>query len=312
VLTCHNLAYHGWTERLDAWQLDLPDTVGDAWGVDLLRETIGVVDLVNTVSPTFARESLTPELGLGLDVALRARGGRYVGILNGIDTRLWDPATDASLAAPYAADDLAGKAACRSDLCARHELDPGGPVLGVIGRLDPQKGFDLIAEAAPRLLADGARLIVLGTGDPALVATLAAQATANPARITVLDRFDRDEARRIYAGADLFLMPSRFEPCGQGQMIAMRYGTPPVVRATGGLADTVVDADADPTAGTGFVFEPAEPDALADAVARACVAWADVPRFAGIVARGMARDDGWAVPARAYERAYEDAIASSR
>ena len=158
VLTCHNLAYHGWTPRAEAWQLDLPDSIGDAWGVDVLRETVGVADIVNTVSPTYARESLTPELGLGLDAALRARGDRYGGIINGIDTELWDPATDAALAATFSAADLAGKAACRDDLCARHGLDPDGPILGVIGRLDPQKGFDLIAEATPRLLADGARL----------------------------------------------------------------------------------------------------------------------------------------------------------
>jgi starch synthase len=314
VLTCHNLAYHGWTPRADAWQLDLPAAVGDAWGVDVLRETVARADIVSTVSPTFARESLSPALGLGMDEVLRARGDRYVGITNGIDTALWDPASDPSLVAPYDADDLAGKARCRADLCARLGLDPEGPILGVVGRLDPQKGFDLITGAAARLLAAGASLVVLGTGDPALVAELAARATASPDRIVVLDRFDRDEARRIYAGADLFLMPSRFEPCGQGQMIAMRYGTPPVVRSTGGLADTVIDADAEPATGTGFAFAPADPDALADAVERAIAAWRDQSRFARIVARGMARDDGWAAPARAYEALYRRAsdLASSQ
>jgi starch synthase len=159
------------------------------------------------------------------------------------------------------------------------------------------------------MLAGGARLVVLGTGDETLVARLAERAAREPGRIAFIDRFDRDEARRIYAGSDLFLMPSRFEPCGQGQMIAMRYGTPPVVRATGGLADTVVDADARPDAGTGFAFGPAEADALADAVSRALDAWADPARFASIVARGMARDDSWSVPARAYEAAYRRAMA---
>lgn len=308
MLTCHNLAYHGWTPREQAWQLDLPDPVGAHDGVDLLREAIAVADLVNTVSPNYARESLTPQYGGGLDGALRARGDRYIGIINGIDTQLWDPATDATLVVPYDATDPAPKALTRSDLMARHSLDPAGPLLGVIGRLDPQKGFDLVAAAAPVLIEMGARLIVLGTGNEHLIAGLVRLARQHPDRIAVLDRFDRDEARRIYAGADLFLMPSRFEPCGQGQLIAMRYGTPPVVRHSGGLADTVVDADADPAAGTGFVFGPAKPGAFIDAVRRALAALADEPRFRRIQTQGMTRDHSWTVPARQYELAYQRAI----
>jgi starch synthase len=308
MLTCHNLAYHGWTPRDRAWQLDLPDRVGEPEGVDLLREAIYAADVVNTVSPTYARESLTPESGGGLHEALRDRGDRYLGIINGIDTQLWDPATDPALLATYDAADLSGKAQVRADLVIRHGLDAGGPLLGVVGRLDPQKGFDLVAAAAPALLELGARLIVLGTGNRDLVAGLARLSLERPDRVVVLDRFDADEARRIYAGADLFLMPSRFEPCGQGQLIAMRYGTPPVVRRVGGLADTVVDADADPRAGTGFVFGPAEPGALVEAVRRATAALADEPRFRRIQAQAMARDDSWSVPARQYELAYRRAL----
>jgi len=307
MLTCHNLAYHGWTPREQAWQLDLPDSVGAPDGVDLLREAIRGADMVNTVSPTYARESLTPEFGGGLHDALRARGDRYIGIINGIDTGLWDPATDPALVAPYHATDLSPKALTRSDLMARHGLDGAGPLLGVIGRLDPQKGFDLVTAATPALIDMGARLIVLGTGNEQLIAGLVTIARQHPDRIAVLDRFDRDEARRIYAGADLFLMPSRFEPCGQGQLIAMRYGTPPVVRRSGGLADTVVDADADPAAGTGFVFGPAEPAALVEAVGRALSALADEPRFRRIQSRGMTSDHSWTVPARQYELAYQRA-----
>jgi starch synthase len=310
MLTCHNLAYHGWTPRQQAWQLDLPDAVGALDGVDLLREAIGTADIVNTVSPNYARESLTPQYGGGLYDALRARGDSYIGIINGIDTQLWDPATDATLVAPYDAVDLGPKALTRADLMARHGLDGDGPLLGVIGRLDPQKGFDLVAAAAPSLIAMGARLIVLGTGNEQLISGLIRLAREHPDRIAVLDRFDRDEARRIYAGADLFLMPSRFEPCGQGQLIAMRYGTPPVVRRSGGLADTVIDADADPAAGTGFVFGPAEPAALLEAVRRAFDALADQPRFRRIQAQGMARDHSWTVPARQYELAYRRAISA--
>jgi starch synthase len=308
MLTCHNLAYHGWTPRERAWQLDLPAALGKADGIDLLREAILAADIVNTVSPTYARESLTPEYGAGLDDALRSRGDRYIGIINGIDTELWDPAADAALVAPYDSTDLAPKAATKRDLMERHGLDPDGPLLGVIGRLDPQKGFDLVAGAAPALVALGARLIVLGTGHRELIAGLETLAQERPDRIAVLERFDRLEARRIYAGADLFLMPSRFEPCGQGQLIAMRYATPPVVRASGGLADTVIDADEDPERGTGFVFVPAAAEALVAAVRRALAAMADPDRFRHIQSQGMARDHSWRVPARSYEAAYRRAL----
>jgi starch synthase len=308
MLTCHNLAYHGWTPRHARWQLDLPDGIGAPDGLDLLREAIGSADLVNTVSPTYAHESLTPEFGAGLDGALRARGDRYLGILNGIDTGLWDPRHDPALAEPYDVADLRGKARTRAELMARHGLDASGPLLGVIGRLDPQKGFDLVTAATPALIAAGARLIVLGTGNEALISGLLQSARQQPDRIAVLDRFDRDEARRIYAGADLFLMPSRFEPCGQGQLIAMRYGTPPVVRSSGGLADTVIDADADPDKGTGFVFGPADPEALVVAVKRAFAALAEPARFRHIQAAGMAYDSSWNAPARRYVAAYERAI----
>ena len=310
MLTCHNLAYHGWTPREEVWQLDLPAGVGAHDGVDLLREAIKTADMVNTVSPNYARESLTPEYGAGLEDVLRARGDRYIGIINGIDTGLWDPATDPTLAAPYDASDPAPKARTKVELMGRNGLDPDGPLLGVIGRLDPQKGFDLVTEAAPELVALGARLIVLGTGHEQLVAGLTKLAAQHPDRIAVLERFDRDEARRIYAGADLFLMPSRFEPCGQGQLIAMRYATPPVVRRSGGLADTVIDADDDPEQGNGFVFGPAEPEALTAAVRRALAAMADPTRFRRIQAAGMARDHSWRVPAAEYEAAYRRALAT--
>jgi len=300
ALTIHNLAYHGWTPRDRVGQLGLAAagaTAGDGWGIDLLREGIRRAETVNTVSPTYAREILKPAAGMGLDGDLVARGDRFSGILNGLDQEVWDPATDSALAAPYAATDLAGKAACRADLLARVGFDPADPsaVLGVIGRLDPQKGFDLVAGAARRLVAAGARLVVLGSGDAALLEGIRAEATRSPGRIAVLERFDRELSRRIYAGADLFLMPSRFEPCGQGQMIAMRYGTPPVARRTGGLADTIVDLGADRAAGTGFLFDDATPEALSAAVARALRVHGAAERapWQRLVARGMAVDWAW-------------------
>jgi starch synthase len=308
VMTCHNLAYHGWTPREVAWQLDLPPTVGAPDGVDLLRESVAVADMVNTVSPTFARESLTPEFGAGLDDVLRARGDRYVGILNGIDTTLWDPARDPDIARPYSPADRSGKADCRAALCAELGLDPGGPVFGVVGRLDPQKGFDLVTGAAPGLLAAGGRLAVLGTGDRRLIEGLLEIDAAHPDRVAVIDRFDRGVARRIYAGADLFLMPSRFEPSGQGQLIALRYGTPPLVRHTGGLADTVTDADADPGEGNGFSFRPASVDALLEAAMRGMRALDDPARWEAIQGRGMAADVSWARPAARYVEVYQRAV----
>jgi starch synthase len=312
MLTCHNLAYHGWVPRARAWQLDLPDDIGDRQGVDLLREAAMTADLVTTVSPRYAEESRTPEYGAGMDDVLRRRGDTYLGILNGIDTSLWDPATDATLAARYSAANPSGKRLCRADLCARLELDPAGPIFGLVGRLDPQKGFDLVTAAAPRMVEGGARIAVLGTGDHSLVAGLTALASSRPDRIAVLDRFDRDEARRIYAGADLFLMPSRFEPSGQGQLIALRYGTIPVVRLTGGLADTVRDANQDPESGNGFAFVPALPEALLDAASRAMAAVREPARYAAIQARGMTEDVSWARPAKQYEEAYRRALGLRR
>jgi starch synthase len=321
VMTLHNLAYHGWTGRDELGQLGLVPGGGvlpaGADGVDLIREGIVRAQMVNTVSPGFAREALTPEGSFGLSDALAAKGDRFVGILNGLDTVVWDPATDADLAAPFSATDLGGKAACRADLLARlgfDAADTDSAVLGMIGRLDPQKGFDLIHDAAPRLLDAGARIVVQGSGDPQLAAGLRALAAANPAQVALVERFDRAMARRIYGGADFFLMPSRFEPCGTGQMISLRYGTPPVVRRTGGLADSVIDERTRPGKGTGFAFDAATPDALAEACEAAmALRSAGGPAWDSLVARGMAVDFDWARgSAPAYAALYERAVAIRR
>jgi starch synthase len=267
------------------------------------------------VSPTFAREALTPAFGMGLDEALRRRGDRFIGILNGIDTELWDPATDEALAARYSAADRSGKAVARADLLERIGFDRAdtGVVVGMIGRLDPQKGFDLAAAAAPRLSDAGIRLVIQGSGDPAIAVPFRRLAAEQPDRVALIERFDRAMARRIYAGTDLFLMPSRFEPSGQGQMIALRYGTPPVVRATGGLADTVVDVDAAPADGTGVTFEEATPEALADAVERAARFRRDAAAWDALVRRGMALDFSWeSGPAPRYLEMYRRAIGLRR
>jgi starch synthase len=250
---------------------------------------------------------------MGLDATLREMGDRFVGILNGLDAAVWDPATDADLAAPYSRADLAGKTVCRADLLGRigFDLDDPGPVIGMIGRLDPQKGFDLLSDAAPTLLDYGLRLVVQGSGDPALAAPFRALAAANPERIALIERFDRAMARRIYAGADLFTMPSRFEPCGQGQMIALRYGTPPIVHRIGGLADTVIDETTNPGRGTGFSFREATVDGLVGACAAAADRFeADGEAWAELLDRGMAVDFDWVTgSAPRYVDAYRRAVA---
>jgi starch synthase len=316
LMTLHNLAYHGWTPRARLGQLGLAPGDGvvgaDADGIDLLASGIERAELVNTVSPGFAAEALTPAFGMGLDGLLRSRGDRFIGILNGLDTTVWDPARDAALAAPYSRTDMAGKEACRADLLRRvgFDADDPRPVIAMVGRLDPQKGFDLLADAAPTLLEQGLRLAVQGSGDPALAAAFRAMAAASPDRVALIERFDRVMARRIYAGADLFAMPSRFEPCGQGQMIALRYGTPPIVSRTGGLADTVVDETEHPGRGTGFSFVDQSVAGLLDACERA-VAFraAGGAAWDGLVDRGMAVDFDWTTgSAPAYVEAYRRAI----
>ena len=320
VITLHNLAYHGWTARDQLGQLGLTPGGGvvaaGADGIDLLREGIVRAEMANTVSPGFAREALTAAGGFGLADALAAKGDRFLGILNGLDTIVWDPATDADLAASFAADDLGGKAVCRADLLERLGFDPDddGAVLGMIGRLDPQKGFDLLADAAPRLLAGGARIVVQGSGDPGIAATLRALAAEHPTKVALIERFDRAMARRIYAGADFFLMPSRFEPCGTGQMISLRYGTPPIVRRTGGLADSVIDERKRPGEGTGFAFDAATPAALAEACEAAiAMRAAGGAAWAELVGRGMTVDFDWARgSAPRYAALYERALAIRR
>jgi starch synthase len=316
LTTLHNLAYHGWTPRSRLGQLGLAPGDGvvaaEADGIDLLAAAIERAELVNTVSPGFASEALTPAFGMGVDGLLLAKGDRFIGILNGLDTTVWDPASDPDTAAPFSRSDRSGVAACRADLLRRLEFDPGdaGPVIGMIGRLDPQKGFDLMAGAAPALLKRGIRIVVQGSGDPTLAEAFRALVAANPGRVALIERFDRAMARRIYAGADFFAMPSRFEPCGQGQMIALRYGTPPIVHRTGGLADTVVDETTHSGAGTGFVFDR---PAVADLV-RACVAASDLraaggAAWEGLLDRGMAIDHDWTRgSAPRYVEAYQRAI----
>jgi starch synthase len=301
VLTIHNLAFHGDQSPDFARRhgLALPPAPGDtrADAVGLLGRGIAAAEIVTTVSPTYANEILTPEHGCGLDALLRGRG--VTGIANGIDTDLFDPARDPAIAAGFSADDPGGREVCRRALRDEFGLRlPGdAPLVGVVSRLTEQKGLDLLVAALPTLRAAGAGLVVLGAGDPGLERAFLAAAEAEPAAIAVRVGFDAALAQRIYAGCDLFAMPSRFEPCGLGQMIAMRYGALPVVRRTGGLADTVGEA-------TGFLFDDASVAALADAFERAAAAFRDRARREAMIGAALSADNSWDRPAAAYEALY--------
>jgi starch synthase len=255
---------------------------------------------LSTVSPTYAREIQTPEYGFGLDGALRARAGELSGILNGVDYSEWSPEADRNIAAPYSACDLSGKRIDKQHLLAEFGLPPEAmerPLLGIVSRLTRQKGADILAGAADAIVAGDAYLIALGTGDPEYQELFLRMAAEHPGRIAVRIGFDEALAHRIEAGADIFLMPSRYEPCGLNQIYSLRYGTVPVVRATGGLDDTI-DED------TGFKFVEYTAEALATAVRKAIGAFADADGWRAMMLRGMRRDFSWNVSAAAYSALY--------
>ncbi|MBI2886943.1 MAG: glycogen synthase [Chloroflexi bacterium] len=295
VLTIHNLRYRG------------PDEL-----TDILSQGIYYADLVSTVSQTYAREITTPELGEGLDSLLRLRQDRLFGIVNGLDTELFDPSTDPALAAHYDSERLHLKLKNKEALQARVGLAPNAaaPLAGVVSRLVEQKGIDLLAAVLERAVVElGLQCVVLGAGDPVLQQQLLQQEARRPAAVKVVSGFEPELAQLIYGGADLFLMPSRYEPCGLGQLIAMRYGTVPVARRTGGLADTVADASADLAQGTGFVFEDYTPGAFLQALGRAVAAFRQRDAWATLQRRCMAQDFSWAASARSYEAMYYQAQA---
>ncbi len=315
VLTLHNLAYQG---SFAPWVLQAADLPGELYTpegfefygkVNYLKGGILAADALTTVSPTYAGEILTPRFGCGLEQVLASRRHRLTGILNGLDTTVWNPATDPHLERTYdAATATEGKAACRSALLRELGLagdDP--PVAGVVSRLVDQKGADLLAAAAEGILGLGFRLVMLGSGEPRHERALAEVAARYPGRMVLRTEFNDPLAHRIYAGADLFLMPSRFEPCGLGQLIALRYGTLPVVNPVGGLADTVRDLDVDPRAGNGFHMAAPTAEGLVRAMERALALLRDAAALAAVRRRAMAEDHGWAGPAREYEEVYREA-----
>ncbi|MDP9265684.1 MAG: glycogen synthase [Chloroflexota bacterium] len=317
VFTIHNLAYQGRTANTVLDLVGLPRRGLAVEGSDEcnpMARAIATSDVVSTVSQRYAQEILTPEFGEGLEGLLAERTVDLFGIVNGIDTTFFDPENDPQIPARYSRDDQDGKAACKNALQRESGLsvEPAVPVCAVIGRLVEQKGIDLLTSAAPKLLGDGSQLVVLGTGDPAYEALWRELAERNRGRLALTLKFDGALAQRIYAGSDLFLMPSRFEPCGLGQLISLRYGTIPVVRAVGGLADTVRDADEDPRAGNGFVFSDYALEAFEGALDRAIHRFRAGDGWHELRARAMSEDHSWRVSAQSYVKLYETARSRRR
>jgi starch synthase len=316
VFTIHNLAYQGAFPAALFPDLALPasffaiDGIEFYGGFSLLKAGIFYADRLTTVSPTYAEEIQTPAFGNGLDGLLRSRADRLTGILNGVDPLIWSPAHDALLPRPYGPDDaIAGKAAAKAALQQRFGLDsePAAPLFGAVTRLTPQKGLDLLLAALPGLVASGGRLALLGSGDADLEAGFAAAAAAHPGRVGVVIGYDEALSHLIMAGADIVSVPSRFEPCGLTQLYALRFGALPLVRRTGGLADTVVDANAATLAegsATGFAFDAEGPEALLEAAQRAIALYGDRARWQRLVQRAMSRDFSWTAAARRYRALY--------
>ncbi|MBM3872654.1 MAG: glycogen synthase GlgA [Verrucomicrobia bacterium] len=322
VFTVHNLEHQGYAAREAVDYARIPPSEFHPRSLEALgaanpmKGGLYHATKITTVSPTYAQEIRRPESGCGLDDVLRFRGADLIGILNGIDPDAWNPATDATLPARYGPGDLAGKAVCKDALQRQLGLAaaPEAPLFGVVARLVHQKGLDLLAEALPALLATHPlQIALLGSGDPALEDAFRRLATANPGRVGVRIGFDAALARLVQAGSDAFIMPSRSEPCGLTQLYAMRYGTPPVVRATGGLIDTVTPYDEATGGGLGFRFHEATAAALAGAVGSACATYRDRPaHFAALRERGLRGDFGWGPSAAAYAQVYDWAVHARR
>jgi starch synthase len=315
LMGVHNLAFQGLFPAEEVARLGLPpqsfalDGLEFYGSMSFMKAGLFYADAIATVSPTYAREIQTEPLGFGLQGLLAARADRLHGIANGIDAAEWDPSTDRRIAQRYDDDRLSAKRFNKEALQERLRLpvEPAVPLLGMVTRLTHQKGVDLVLEIARELVALPAQLVVLGAGEPDLEAALAAVAAANPRAVALHVGYDEALAHLVEAGADLFLMPSRFEPCGLNQMYSQRYGTPPVARATGGLADTIVDCTAatlaDGTA-TGFLFSEESPAALLETVERAVALYRDPKAWRRLQRAGMAKDFGWDAAARKYAALY--------
>ena len=311
LISIHNLAYQGAFDPRDLYRLGfrhgeesnyfMADGVASS-----LKAGLMTADAISTVSRRYSYEIRTPEQGYGLDWLLRLRDDRLIGITNGVDYDVWNPATDPHIAANYSADDLSGKRTCKLDLLRRLGLpeELNRPVIATVSRLVAQKGFDLIKEAGGSLLNTGAFFVALGSGEREYEDFLQTMRDAAPHRVGVYKGFNEELAHRIEAGADVFLMPSKYEPCGLNQMYSMRYGTVPVVRATGGLDDTVESFDRARRTGTGFKFGPYSAHAMMEKVYEALYCYREPELWRTIQLNGMRQDNSWQASARKYAELY--------
>ena len=315
VFTIHNIAYQGLYPRGVFARTNLPEELNNVDGLEyyeqtnLLKGGILFADRVTTVSPRYAQEIQTPEFGNGLEGVVQAREHDIVGLLNGVDLAVWNPATDALLPARYSAANLAGKRICRTELLKRcgFAVDFPGPIYGMVCRFAEQKGLDLLLANQTFFHRQDCRLVLLGSGEARYEEAIRAMAERSPAKIMLSAKLDEGMSHLIEAGSDFFLMPSHFEPCGLNQMYSQVYGTVPIVSQVGGLMDTVTDVDAHPETGTGLMCPPTAAG-LRAALHRSLTLFADAPRMAATQRRGMARDFSWKNAADGYARLYQESL----
>jgi len=320
VLTIHNLGYQGLFWHFDwhllniDWRYFAPEYLEFYGKINYLKGGIVCADAITTVSPTYAKEIQTPEFGCGLEGVLVARRQALTGILNGVDYDEWSPTQDRFIAAGYSAADLAGKATCKADLQTTVGLpvEADVPLIGIVSRLADQKGFDLLAQIAPNLLRKRLQIVVLGSGDATHQERFQELAQHSKKHLAVRIAFDNALAHKIEAGSDMFLMPSRYEPCGLNQIYSLRYGTIPIVRATGGLEDTIIDFDPTSTRGTGFKFTDYAPEALLACIERALHAYKQPALWRPLIRNAMQADFSWDRSAEAYVGLYRDLCGAPR
>lgn len=315
VFTIHNIAFQGVFPAKAFARTNLPDELFHIDGLEyysqlnLMKGGMVFADRLTTVSPRYAKELQTPEFGCGLEGVAQSRADDMVGLLNGVDTSVWNPAIDALLPARYSTTNMAGKKLCRVELLKTcgFATDFAGPIFGMVSRLTEQKGVEFVLDNRDFFLEQTCRLVVLGSGDKALEDGLRKLVAAAPDRISLCSRLDESMSHLIEAGSDFFLMPSVFEPCGLNQMYSQVYGTPPIVSRVGGLVDTVVDVDEHPDDGTGLMCDPSAAS-LAEALERALRLFADRLRYTAVQQRGMGRDFSWKTAAVAYEKLFQESL----
>jgi starch synthase len=316
VLTIHNIAYQGSFWGVDFGLTNLPGSYFSATGVEFygrlnfLKGGILHADRVTTVSERYARDIQTPEYGSGLETVMRENAGKLRGILNGADYVTWNPATDKLIPQRYSPGSLAGKRACREALLAEMKLapNPRGPVFCMVTRLAEQKGFDILIPLLDRLLADDVRLVILAEGDAAYARELTVASKRNASRFAFRQTMDDPLSHRIYAGSDVMLLPSHFEPCGLGAMYALKYGTTPIARASGGLHQILTDYDPATERGTGFLFYEYTPEALWDTIGRAKRLFADGTAWGRVMREAMGCDFSWEMAAQEYVKLYTELV----